>query len=122
MIQTKRIYEKAGKTDGERFLVDRLWPRGIKKETLQTGAWLKDVAPSNGLRKWFAHDPQKWPEFQRRYTKELEANPSACQPLLTAARHGDVTLLYSAHDTEHNNAVALKSYLAKRLGKRKSAT
>jgi uncharacterized protein YeaO (DUF488 family) len=115
MIQTKRVYEPPAKTDGTRWLVERLWPRGVKKDALRMEAWLKDVAPSGALRKWFAHDPKKWPEFQRRYARELDADPEAWQLLLGAARKGDVTLLYSAHDTEHNNAVALKAYLEARL-------
>ncbi|MCZ7626879.1 MAG: DUF488 domain-containing protein [Candidatus Methylomirabilota bacterium] len=117
-IQVKRVYEQSAKTDGVRFLVERLWPRGVKKEALRKEAWLKNVAPSDALRKWFAHDPKKWPEFQRRYAEELDANPTAWQPLLDAAREGDATLLYSAHDTEHNNAIALKAYLEARLRRR----
>lgn len=112
-VRTKRVYESVDPLDGERFLVERLWPRGIKKESLRMTAWLKDVAPSTALREWFAHDPQKWPEFQRRYAKELDANRAAVRLLLDAARRGNITLLYSAHDTEHNNAVALQAYLAK---------
>jgi uncharacterized protein YeaO (DUF488 family) len=115
MIQVKRVYEPRAKTDGTRWLVERLWPRGVKKEALRMEAWLKAVAPSDALRKWFAHDPRKWAEFQRRYAKELDADPAAWQPLLGAAREGDITLLYSARDTEHNNAVALKAYLEARL-------
>ncbi len=105
----KRVYEPAEPSDGARFLVDRLWPRGIKKEELKMKAWLKDVAPSPNLRKWFAHDPGKWQEFQRRYRAELEANPDAWRPILEAAEQGDVTLLYSARDTEHNSAILLKA-------------
>lgn len=116
-IQTKRVYDAPAKTDSARFLVERLWPRGMKKEALRMEAWLKDVAPSGALRKWFAHDPKKWPEFQRRYRKELDVHPAAWQPLLEAARKGNVTLLYSAHDIEHNNAVALKVYLDAKLKK-----
>lgn len=97
--------------DGTRFLVDRLWPRGIKKEKLEMQAWLKDVAPSPDLRKWFAHDPAKWEEFQQRYRAELEAHPDAWQPILEGAKQGDVTLLYSARDTVHNSAVLLKTFL-----------
>ena len=111
MIQIKRVYELPAKEDGARFLVERLWPRGIKKEALQMAAWCKDSAPSADLRRWFGHDPAKWKEFQRRYRAELTDNPAACQPLLDAARQGNITLLYSAHDTEHNSAVVFKSYL-----------
>ena len=111
MLKTKRVYEPAEPGDGLRFLVDRLWPRGIKKEALEMKAWLKDVAPSPALRKWFSHDPAKWAEFQRRYRAELEAHPDAWQPILKAAKQGNVTLLYSARDTEHNSAVLLKEFL-----------
>jgi uncharacterized protein YeaO (DUF488 family) len=118
MIQLKRAYDEAGKSDGARYLVERLWPRGVKKESLQVEGWLKDVAPSTELRKWFSHDPAKWPEFRRRYFEELKANPQAWGPLLAAARRGRVTLVYSSHDSEHNNAVALKEFLQQRLGKK----
>jgi uncharacterized protein YeaO (DUF488 family) len=111
MIRIKRVYDPPAKEDGARFLVDRLWPRGMKKEALHVAAWYKEVAPSNELRRWFIHDPAKWKEFQRRYQAELTANREAWQPLLDAAEKGDITLLYGAHDTEHNNAVALKAYL-----------
>lgn len=111
MIRVKRVYESAGPDDGTRFLVDKVWPRGIKKESLPLDGWLKDVAPSGTLRRWFGHDPQKWTEFRERYFEELESNPEAIRPILEAARQGDVTLIYSARDTEHNNAVALKQYL-----------
>ena len=119
MIQIKRVYEAAAKTDGERFLVERLWPRGMKKETLQMTSWLKEVAPSEILRRWFNHDPAKWKEFQRRYRVELDGKPEAWQPLLDAAERDGVTLLFSAHDLEHNNAVALKAYLDKQLKRMK---
>jgi len=111
MIRLKRVYEPATTEDGQRFLVERLWPRGLKKEALKAEAWLKDVAPSDDLRRWFSHDPAKWSEFRRRYFAELDRDPAVAAPLLKAARQGTVTLLYSAHDTEHNNAVALKDYL-----------
>ena len=118
MIRIKRAYDPGAKEDGARFLVDRLWPRGVKKEALDVAAWCKEVAPSDELRRWFNHDPNKWKDFQRRYRVELTANPSAWQPLLSAAEKGDITLLYSAHDTEHNNAVALKAYLEELIGKK----
>ncbi len=114
MIQVKRVYEPASPRDGKRFLVERLWPRGMKKENLRMDGWLKDVAPSDALRRWFAHDPAKWAEFQRRYRAELRAHSDALEPLADAARRGSVTLLYSAHDVEHNNAIVLKDYLEKR--------
>ena len=120
MIRLKRVYEPSDRDDGRRFLVERLWPRGIKKESLAMEGWLKDVAPSNGLRQWFGHDPTRWELFRQRYTVELENNPVAWLPLLDAARMGTVTLLYSARDQEHNNAVALKSFLDERLGRGKA--
>ena len=115
MIEIKRVYDSLKGGNGARFLVERLWPRGIKKEALHMDAWLKDVAPSPELRQWFGHDPQKWEEFQRRYRAELDAHPEAWQPLVEAARRGNVTLLYSARDTEHNSALLLKEYLEKHL-------
>jgi uncharacterized protein YeaO (DUF488 family) len=115
MIQTKRAYEPASKTDGTRILVERLWPRGIKKEALSLDNWLKDVAPSTELRQWFQHDPAKWQEFRKRYSRELEENPEPWQRLLSRARRGRLTLVYSSHDEEHNNAVALKEFLERKL-------
>jgi uncharacterized protein YeaO (DUF488 family) len=114
-IQIKRVYDPPAKEDGARFLVERLWPRGMKKDALHMDAWYKNLAPSADLRRWFNHDPAKWKEFQRRYRAELTDNSAAYQPLLDAAKQGRTTLLYSAHDTEHNNAIALKSYLEERL-------
>jgi uncharacterized protein YeaO (DUF488 family) len=111
MIQVKRAYEAAGKNDGARLLVDRVWPRGLKKEQLRLDGWIKEVAPSTELRKWFQHDLAKWNEFCRRYFRELEKNAKSWEPLLERARKGRVTLLFSAHDTQHNNAVALKEFL-----------
>jgi uncharacterized protein YeaO (DUF488 family) len=123
MIQIKRVYEPPAKEDGARFLVERLWPRGMKKEALQMEAWWKDAAPSDDLRRWFSHDPAKWKEFQRRYRAQLRENHDACRPLLDAAKQGNITLLYSAHDTEHNSAIVLKSYLEERLtGKKRRPT
>jgi uncharacterized protein YeaO (DUF488 family) len=111
MIQLKRAYEKPGKQDGTRFLVERLWPRGVTKSSLPIAAWLKDAAPSTELRKWFSHDPAKWKAFRERYFAELESRPEAWYPLVEAARKGAVTLIYSSHDAEHNNAVALKEFV-----------
>lgn len=111
MIQVKRVYEKPETSDGIRFLVERLWPRGIKSEALQMEAWIKDAAPSTELRKWFNHDPNKWEEFQRRYWAELDRDPDTWVPIASAATKGAVTLLFSSRDTEHNNAAALKTYL-----------
>lgn len=115
MIQIKRVYEAPARGDGARFLVERLWPRGLKKEELDARAWLKEVAPSAALRQWFAHDPSKWSAFKRKYFSELDKNATSWAPLLQAARRGNVTLLYSARDTEHNNAIALKTYLDQKL-------
>jgi uncharacterized protein YeaO (DUF488 family) len=117
LLKTRRVYEPAEPSDEVCFLVDRLWPRGIKKEKLEMEAWLKDVAPSPDLRKWFAHDPAKWQQFQGRYRAELEANPDAWKPLLEAAKRGNVTLLYSARDTEHNSAILLKEFLEEQMEK-----
>lgn len=116
MIRIKRAYEEAAKSDGRRFLVERLWPRGMKKEALKMDAWLRDVSPSPELRKWYGHEPAKWDEFQRRYRRELDANPAGWESLAAAAQKGTVTLLYSAHDTERNSALVLKEYLEERRG------
>ena len=117
MIKLKRVYEPESPEDGTRFLVERLWPRGVKKTSLRIDSWLKEVGPSTPLRQWFRHDPGKWIEFRRKYFAELDENPAVWEPILEAARQGQVALLYSSHDTEHNNAVALKEYLEKKLGK-----
>lgn len=115
MIEAVRVYDsprhKSRAKKSVRFLVERLWPRGVKKESLQIDGWLKDVAPSNALRHWYAHKVERWPEFRRRYLAELRQNPAAWQPLLEAARRGDVTLLYSARDTGHNSAIVLRDFL-----------
>lgn len=111
MIKLKRVYETEDPDDGVRYLIERLWPRGVKKTSLRIDGWLKDAGPSTELRKWFSHDPAKWQEFGRRYFAELDRTPDAWAPIRDAARHGTVTLLYSSHDTEHNNAVALKQYV-----------
>ena len=115
MICVKRIYDPASPEDGQRFLVDRLYPRGIKKENLYIDGWVKDAAPSNDLRLWFGHDPDKWCEFNERYFKELDSSPDAWRPLLDAARHGDITLLFSSKEMKHNNAISLRAYLEKHL-------
>jgi uncharacterized protein YeaO (DUF488 family) len=115
MIRLKRVYEEPGDGDGLRFLVERLWPRGIKKSSLPIEAWLKDVAPSTELRKWFGHDKARWNEFRTRYFAELDDRPAAWLPILKAARHDTVTLIYSSHDSERNNAVALREFLAMKL-------
>lgn len=114
MIQLKRVYDAPARADGKRLLIERLWPRGIKKENLKIDGWIKEVGPSTELRKWFSHDPAKWDRFRERYFRELERNPSVWQPVLEASKAGTVTLIYSSHDTEHNNAVALAEYLKKK--------
>ena len=121
MFKLKRAYEPASGEDGQRILVERLWPRGIRKASLQLDAWLKEVAPTTALRQWFSHDPKKWDEFRQRYRAELERHPEVCDPILKAARRGTVTLVYSSHDSEHNNAVALRDYLGTRLGRKHRA-
>ena len=114
MIKLKRAYDPPAPDDGMRFLVDRLWPRGLRKADLPLEGWLKDVAPSTELRRWFGHDPRKWIEFRRRYGLELRRKASDLEPLFAAARKGSTTLVYSARDTEHNAAVVLRDYLANR--------
>lgn len=114
MIKVKRAYEPVSRTDGARFLVERLWPRGVFKAKLRIDAWLKEVGPSTELRKWFNHDPAKWGKFRQRYFRELDSRPQAWQPIVSAARRGSVTLVYSSHDTRHNNAVALQEYMRRK--------
>lgn len=116
-IQIKRAYEKAKAGDGARFLVDRLWPRGITKERLAIEGWLKDVAPSNELRHWYHSDLDQWAEFRKRYFKELAAHQDACVPLIEAARNGTITLLFGSKQLQHNNAIALKEFLEQRLAR-----
>jgi uncharacterized protein YeaO (DUF488 family) len=115
MLKLKRAYEPSSREDGQRFLVERLWPRGVKKDSIHLDAWLKDVAPSPELRKWYSHDVSKWREFQKRYQHELDRNPEAWNPILEAARRNTVTLIYAAHDTEHNSAAVLREYLENKL-------
>ena len=110
-VAIKRVYEPAADDDGRRILVDRLWPRGLSKEKAAVDLWLKEVAPSAELRKWFGHDPKKWGEFQRRYRAELDSNEDAVQTLRQAIGKGPATLVYGAHDEQHNQAVALRDWL-----------
>ena len=110
-LRIKRAYEPADPEDGARILVDRLWPRGVSREKLKLTDWQKYVAPSDDLRTWFGHDPDRWEEFRRRYFAELDANRKAMEPLRDALKEGTVTLVYGAKDEEHNNAVALRDYL-----------
>lgn len=121
MIRIKRTYDPAARSDGKRILVERLWPRGMKKEALEMHSWQKEVAPSAALRQWFGHVPERWPEFRRRYDKELRENKAAWLPILEAAQEGTVTLLFSAHDLERNSAVVLRDFLAKRVAGTKRA-
>jgi uncharacterized protein YeaO (DUF488 family) len=120
MIQIKRTYEPVARGDGWRILVERLWPRGMSKAALHADAWLKEVAPSTALRKWFGHRVDRWEEFRRRYRKELSVNREGWSSILAASKRGPVTLLYSAHDVEHNGAVVLREYLAPRSRTRES--
>jgi len=122
MITLARVYDDGKAGDRPRFLVERLWPRGVRRVDLQVDDWLKDVAPSNELRRWFGHDPEKWDEFRRRYFAELDGHPNAWRPLGDAIAAGDITLLYSSRDAEHNNAVALREYLMARLEKARPST
>lgn len=116
MLFTARVYDVSDDPGGAaRFLVERLWPRGVAREALRVDGWPRDVAPSTELRRWFGHDPARWTEFQVRYRAELDAGPARWQPLLSAARHGDVVLLYGARDREHNSAVVLRDYLQEKL-------
>ena len=113
-IRLARVHDPDPPVPGRRFLVERLWPRGVRKDDLGLDGWLRDAAPSTELRRWFGHDPQRWEEFRRRYSAELDAAPHTWRPLLDAAAAGPVVLLYSARDEEHNNAVALRDHLLAR--------
>ncbi|HEX9873251.1 MAG TPA: DUF488 domain-containing protein [Deferrimonas sp.] len=113
-IRLKRAYEEASKQDGCRVLVDRIWPRGVSKEGAKIDLWLKEIAPSDGLRKWFGHDPAKWEEFRKRYFAELDERAESLEELREKAGDGRLTLVFGARDEEHNNAVALKDFLEKR--------
>lgn len=111
-INIKRVYESPDKKDGTRILVDRLWPRGLTKEKAKVDLWLKDIAPSAKLRKWFGHDPEKWMEFKKRYRAELNENAASVSQLKEQIKKGTVTLVYGAKDEEHNDAFFLKEYLS----------
>src|SRR5215467_5728324 len=114
MVRIKRVYELPSRTDGERVLVDRLWPRGLSKRAATVDAWMKEVAPSHTLRKWFHHHPERWTEFQRRYRAELRRHRDELTVLRRKAQRGTMTLLFGSRDVEHNNAVVLKSLLERR--------
>lgn len=111
MLQIKRIYDPWSRDDGKRILVDRLWARGVKKDEAKIDEWLKDIAPSDALRKWFAHDPDKWPAFLEKYKRELKNKKEIVDRLRNEAKKEKITLLFSAKDREHNNAAALKKMI-----------
>jgi uncharacterized protein YeaO (DUF488 family) len=113
-VKLKRAYESPAAEDGTRILVDRLWPRGLTKEKAALDQWMKDIAPSTELRKWFGHDPARWREFRRRYAGELRHKPDLLDHLRSLARLGPITLVYSAHDEKHNDAVLLRELLLRR--------
>ncbi len=119
MIKLKRAYDTVSATDGTRLLVERLWPRGLSKERLKVDGWIREVAPTTELRNWFDHDPAKWRQFRIRYFRELNSQPGAWRSIVPLARRGTVTLVYSSHDEEHNNAVALRDYLKLKTGRRR---
>ena len=116
-VRLKRAYDAPAKSDGRRVLVDRLWPRGVSKDELRLDDWLKEVAPSAGLRKWFGHDPAKWGAFKNRYFRELDEQSEAVERLLARGRERTVTLVFGAKDVHHNDAVALKEYLERHAEK-----
>ena len=113
-VKLKRAYESPGSRDGTRILIDRLWPRGVSKADAALDQWMKDIAPSTELRKWFGHDPARWEEFRRRYAEELQQNAELLSELRSLARQGPLTLVYSAHDEVHNDAIVLKDQLLER--------
>lgn len=113
-VRLKRAYEKPARDDGMRILIDRLWPRGVRKADAELDQWAKEIAPSTALRKWFGHDPARWPEFRRRYAEEIRRHPDELGELRSLARKGPVTLVYSAHDELHNDAVVLRELLLSR--------
>jgi len=117
LIRLKRIYEQPSDQDGVRVLVDKLWPRGLRKNEVRLDAWLKEIAPDDELRKWFSHDPEKWEKFRIRYLKELEQKEEYVQTLIEKANKTDLTLLYAAKNERFNNAIVLKEYLESRLKK-----
>ena len=110
-LQIKRVYETPSREDGMRILVERLWPRGLTREKAAIELWMKDIAPSAELRKWFAHDPEKWEQFKKKYWNELTHNQAAVETLRQHIRQGTVTLVYAAHDQQHNGALALQEFL-----------
>ena len=121
MLALKRVYEAAARSDGHRILVDRLWPRGVRKEDAAIDEWMKEIAPSTELRQWFRHDPKKWPESQRRYREELRARDDRVRAIARRASRGTVTLVYGARDEAHNHAVVLAALVRSRLARARSA-
>jgi uncharacterized protein YeaO (DUF488 family) len=121
IVTTKRVYDPVDPDEGVRVLVDRLWPRGVSKQSLKADHWLREVAPSNQLRQWFGHDPKRWEEFKLRYAAELQAKPEAMQFLLGLARERRLVLLYSARDLQFNQAIALQQHLASLMQNDKDA-
>lgn len=113
-VKLKRAHEPAAADDGTRILIDRLWPRGISKERAAIDQWMKDIAPSTQLRKWFGHDPARWEEFRRRYAKEVRQHADLLEQLRALARQGQITLVYSAHDEKHNDAVELRELILRK--------
>jgi uncharacterized protein YeaO (DUF488 family) len=122
VLRLKRVYEPPLPADGERILIDRLWPRGLSKARAAIDEWMKDIAPSAELRRWFGHDPDKWREFQRRYKHELRANAELVDALARRAARRRVTLVYGAHDEEHNDAVVLAAVVRARIKPRRRST
>jgi uncharacterized protein YeaO (DUF488 family) len=121
-LKVKSVRDAQSRDDGSRVLVDRLWARGHSKAELKLDAWLKDIAPSGELRKWFDHEPEKWPEFRKRYAQELDANPEPVEALQDLLReHGTVTLLFGSHEARYNNAMALSEYMQKHMPRKRSA-
>ncbi len=116
-IQLKRAYDPPADDDGFRVLVDRVWPRGVRKETLKLDQWLREISPSTALRKWFGHDPDKWEEFKKRYSRELDGRPQEVAVLLDRMREGPLTIVFASKEQRFNNAVALKEYLERHRGR-----
>jgi uncharacterized protein YeaO (DUF488 family) len=121
MLRLKRAYEPASSSDGRRILVDRLWPRGLSKRRAAIDEWMKEIAPSTPLRRWFGHDPDRWPEFQRRYKRELRERGEMLRKIATLASRGPVTLVFGARDEVHNDAVVLEALVRARMNRRKAS-
>ncbi len=111
MLKIKRVYDPPAQADGKRILIDRLWPRGLKKEDARIDEWMKEIAPSNELRQWFSHDPEKWVEFKRKFFKELDRQRTSVETIVGLSKKGTVTLLFGSKEERYNNAVALKEYI-----------